>query len=498
MKRLLTLLFSTLLLSAVLCVSASASSFDAAAEDLAAIGMFRGTEQGFELDRAPTRSEAAIMLVRLYGAEDEAKAAYEAGEISHPFTDVSEFTSPYVAWLYENGITNGYTETTYASGHNCSARSYVVFLLRALGYQDGEDFQYEQAAEFALTRGLFDLSLYSGPFLRDDLAALTYQALACELADGSTYLLDALVKEGAIDKKAAQPIVDKIEAYQKLNAASAAMVQDRLDVDFAMDMDLGMVMKGTNGGQPMEESMDMALTAAGGMQMILSKPLRMGLEMDMTMEMLVPDPQTGVPVAVSVPMPIGMWVKDGYLYTRQGESGYKQALDASTGDLLAVYEEMMGQISEMSQMSTAMSLPYIDAITLEKKNGSSVYTMTYHEEAMAGLMDEMMAMMTVLLGEADPLFDMDMALKDCVYVYTLNRSGKLKTIAADFTADLGMDISEDPANAMTMDMTMAASIDMTVNASGTGVKVDYPRDLKDFPDIADMVIPQPEPEPPAA
>ena len=97
MKRFLTMLFTALLLAAALCVTASASDFDAVAEDLSAIGMFRGTANGFELDRAPTRSEAAIMLVRLYGAEDTAKAAYDAGEISHPFTDVSAFTSPYVA-----------------------------------------------------------------------------------------------------------------------------------------------------------------------------------------------------------------------------------------------------------------------------------------------------------------------------------------------------------------------------------------------------------------
>lgn len=82
MKRFLTLLFATLLLSAALCMSASASDFDAAAEDLSAIGMFRGTANGFELDRVPTRSEAAIMLVRLYGAEEDAKAAYASGEIS--------------------------------------------------------------------------------------------------------------------------------------------------------------------------------------------------------------------------------------------------------------------------------------------------------------------------------------------------------------------------------------------------------------------------------
>lgn len=67
MKRILTILAATLLLTAAMAGTASASSYDSVAEELSAIGVFRGTAGGFELDRAPTRSEAAIMLVRLYG-----------------------------------------------------------------------------------------------------------------------------------------------------------------------------------------------------------------------------------------------------------------------------------------------------------------------------------------------------------------------------------------------------------------------------------------------
>ena len=122
MKRFITILFTTLLLTAALCVTASASDFDAVAEELSTIDMFRGTGTSFELDRAPTRGEAAIMLVRLYGAEEEAKAAYEAGELTHPFTDVGPIASPSVAWLYEKGITKGTTETTFGSSQKCKAQ----------------------------------------------------------------------------------------------------------------------------------------------------------------------------------------------------------------------------------------------------------------------------------------------------------------------------------------------------------------------------------------
>lgn len=84
MKRILTILAATLLLTAAMAGTASASSYDSVAEELSAIGVFRGTAGGFELDRAPTRSEAAIMLVRLYGAVTRPKPPMRREEISCP------------------------------------------------------------------------------------------------------------------------------------------------------------------------------------------------------------------------------------------------------------------------------------------------------------------------------------------------------------------------------------------------------------------------------
>ena len=219
--RFLTCLCTVLLLCCALSVSASAADYDAVATELSAIGMFRGTGSGFELDRAPTRSEAAIMLVRLFGAEEEANAAYKAGKISHPFTDVSAYTSPYVAWLYSNGITKGYTATTFASQNPCSAQNYVVFLLRALGYQDGKDFAYADALNFAQTKGFYNSTVFAGSFLRDDLAALTYLGLAADMADGSTYLLDSLIDSGAIDSKAAASMKEQFKLYRARTTGAA-------------------------------------------------------------------------------------------------------------------------------------------------------------------------------------------------------------------------------------------------------------------------------------
>ena len=263
MKRFLTVFFTALLLTAALCVTASASDYDDAAQDLSAIGMFRGTASGFELDRAPKRSEAAIMLVRLYGAEEEAKAAYDAGQISHPFTDVSDFTSPYVAWLYNKGITKGATATTFGSAGPCSAKMYCAFLLRALGYEDGVDFQYADTLEFAQQKGFYDPTMFAGDFLRDDLAALTYQGLATDLKDGSTYLLDSLVKSGAVDAESAKPMTEKIDAYRAMSAAMNTVDANAMDVDVDMQMDMTITAEG--------ETMQVPSTMRGNLKMIVAE-----------------------------------------------------------------------------------------------------------------------------------------------------------------------------------------------------------------------------------
>ena len=194
-------LISAMLLACVLCMGASAK-YEPIAEELAMFGMFRGTSKGFELDRAPTRAEAAIMLVRLYNAEEEAIANYAAGQIAHPFTDVSQYTSPYVAWLYERDLTRGISEHTFGSQRPCSMRNYVVFLLRALGYEDGTDFQYADALSFAEMAGVKNSDLSTDSFLRDDMVLLTCRGLSARLKGEESpfgkYLMQ-VVTEGRTD-----------------------------------------------------------------------------------------------------------------------------------------------------------------------------------------------------------------------------------------------------------------------------------------------------------
>lgn len=100
---------------------------EAQAQMLYDLGLFRGTEKGFELEKPLTRAEAAAMLTRLLGAEDEVLA----GNWAHPFTDVPSWADNYVGWLYENGLTKGASATMYGAEENVTCGQYCTFLARA-------------------------------------------------------------------------------------------------------------------------------------------------------------------------------------------------------------------------------------------------------------------------------------------------------------------------------------------------------------------------------
>jgi len=113
------------------------------------LGLFKGTDQGFELDMNASRSQGAVMLVRFMGDEDLALKAYEDKMISHPFTDVPTWADPHVAYLYSLGLTKGISSTLYGSNDRLTGEQYMTMLLRLLGYDDAVgEFTWNQSYTF--------------------------------------------------------------------------------------------------------------------------------------------------------------------------------------------------------------------------------------------------------------------------------------------------------------------------------------------------------------
>ena len=108
---------------------------EAQAQMLYDLGLFKGTDKGFALEKSMTRAEASVMLTRLLGAEKTALA----GNRKHPFTDVPQWADKYVGWLYQNGLTKGVSATLYGSQRNVTCDQYCIFLTRA--HLDADSYQ---------------------------------------------------------------------------------------------------------------------------------------------------------------------------------------------------------------------------------------------------------------------------------------------------------------------------------------------------------------------
>lgn len=219
--------------AAMLTASAFAANYTNCADALHEMGLFQGTQNGYDLDRTPTRAEAAVMLVRLLGKEAEAKAlTYTA-----PFTDLKGWEKPYVQYLYSNGLANGTNRTTFHPTGKCTAQMYAVFLLRALGYSDTADFSYANAIETAREQGIYDTGIINVQnFLRDDAAAASYTVLSVSPKNSEGTLLDQLVGENAIteaDAKSYQNLFSTYAQYREATAGMDALLHYSVDSEFA-------------------------------------------------------------------------------------------------------------------------------------------------------------------------------------------------------------------------------------------------------------------------
>nr|WP_325212849.1 hypothetical protein [uncultured Oscillibacter sp.] len=467
MKRFLTILLTTLALAGLLCVTASAASFDGPAAELAAIGMLKGGAGGFDLDKAPTRSQAAIMLVRLFGAEEEAKAAYAAGELKCPFTDVNGTAAPFAAWLADKGLASGTSETAFGGDSPCSAKAYTIFLLRALGYQDNVDFTAATAQEFAMGLGLLDTSAFTGTFLRDDLAAMTYQALGMDLKDGKTYLLKSLIESGAVDAAAAKPMTDKIEAYRALQASGAGAAQG-LDTTVDAKVAMSFSVKGTDGGTSLDMTQKAEAAVQGRIQMVLDKDIQMAMDMTVT----ATDGETTETEKMEY------WLKDGTAYVRSGEEAYQMPMSLSGMDM----ESLTALMEQSTGQNYAAMLPFIDSITAKPSGENTVYTLKLNN-AFAGMINGLAdQILGVLMSEEEGLdMDMSLTLDGSTVTYTVDKAGILKSAAADLTLKADMKAS-DGKDSLTVGVSMGMDMTMDVKAMGKAVKISFP-DFSGFEEI---------------
>lgn len=151
------------------------------------LGLFQGTEHGYELDRTMTRAEGAVMLVRLLGGEAEAKiSTYQT-----PFTDVPDWAQPYVGWLYENKLTNGTSKTMYSPNELMRFEQYAWVTGRASGFTDDD----VAAGKTHLSAEAYQRE-YGNEITRGQAVALSMDTLYAPLKGKGERLADRLIDDG--------------------------------------------------------------------------------------------------------------------------------------------------------------------------------------------------------------------------------------------------------------------------------------------------------------
>lgn len=197
MKRCLIILMITILLAGSTGQPAGASPYDtqishqAEAAVLADLDLLQGSAAGLLLDQTSTRLEGAVMLVRLLGQESAAASQ----TYSHPFSDIPPWGSNYIGYLYQQGLCTGIAPRIFDPQASLSAQQYLAFLLRALGYQESQDYTWDGVWQKAVQVQLAnqqEIGFWQQhwAFRRDDMALLSYRVLGLKLKGTDTYLLD--------------------------------------------------------------------------------------------------------------------------------------------------------------------------------------------------------------------------------------------------------------------------------------------------------------------
>lgn len=188
--------------------SSSAVDYNAAADALKDMGLFKGTDSGYgsgyDLEKSPSRIQGLIMFLRLLG-EEQAALQYK-GNVT--FSDVPEWALPYVSYAYDHGYTNGmgYDDqwrVVFGPELPLQSRDYVTFLLRALGYIEPVDFSWLTSIDDAvqmnvLTAGEGALLNSDTPFLRAQVAYLSYIALYADYPGQNMTLFEHLRSMGTV------------------------------------------------------------------------------------------------------------------------------------------------------------------------------------------------------------------------------------------------------------------------------------------------------------
>lgn len=136
-KKIIGLLTIALMLLLSFNIVLADADFSTAAEKLKILGIMTGDESSnFNSDSSLTRAQAATILIRVLGAEAEAKAYTVAGNFSDVNSD--HWAVSYINFANNQGIIKGKSDGTFGPNDNVTHAQLVAMSIRSLGYSDSD------------------------------------------------------------------------------------------------------------------------------------------------------------------------------------------------------------------------------------------------------------------------------------------------------------------------------------------------------------------------
>lgn len=161
------------------------------AEQLQALGLMEGTENGLDLQSKMTRAQAVTMLVRLLGES--------AAQAENPFEDVrGHWAEDAIAYANQQGYVKGVGGYLFEPERMVTGAEFCTMLLRAFGYAAEPDTAYELGVGAGMllntyTKAAVKTADYE--LNRSDMAGICCGALLAKTADGPV-VKDVLMEKG--------------------------------------------------------------------------------------------------------------------------------------------------------------------------------------------------------------------------------------------------------------------------------------------------------------
>ncbi|OGO76570.1 MAG: hypothetical protein A2Y23_05225 [Clostridiales bacterium GWB2_37_7] len=231
MKKTLAILLALALVFSSVTVAFAEEALPADAAAVKGLGMLVGAGNGVTVDYlkvAPTRIQAAIMVLRLKGLEDAAKAF--TGTDNFADANTAAWAAPIMAYLKANPQLGWIGNAgSFNPNGEMDAKSYYKVMLETLGYKQNTnevigDFTYANTLEFAASKGLKNVASVLS-FTVNDLATATVETLKATVKGSEKSLAASLVdaKVISMDKAVAAgvyTVAPVVLAVQSVNATN--------------------------------------------------------------------------------------------------------------------------------------------------------------------------------------------------------------------------------------------------------------------------------------